>query len=132
VLTPERVEAGRESRDAAGADPHGVVDELGAERDFQLEEGDRSRLAPEPWHGDEAVKVRGPAYRRVVVDRVPTAEETGHDGLGDTRREACSDRGIGGGSAVFEDLYSRVGGGRMAGCDCASHARSLNPDPILR
>ena len=37
VSAPERVEPSRDARDAAGADPDGVVDDLGAEWNLELE-----------------------------------------------------------------------------------------------
>ena len=63
--------------------------------------------------------------RRVEIDRVAAAEQSGHHRLGDARGEARGDRRVGGGAAVGEDLGARLGGGRVAGRDGGDHDNAL-------
>ena len=88
-------------------------------------------LASQPGDGHEAVEVPRPSRSRVEVDPVPAAEEAGHHGLGHTRGKSRGHGGIGRVPALGEDLCARLRGRRMACGDAASHARSLNPVPIL-
>src|SRR5262249_51938476 len=64
--------------------------------------------------GDEAVEIPDATGRRVEVDRVAAAEESGHDRLGNTRRKHCGHRHIGGATAVLENLDSGRSRCRMA------------------
>src|SRR5436305_1865184 len=59
-------------------------------------------------HGDEAVQVADTSARSLVVNRVATAQQSGHHGLGDARGKHRGDRGIRGAAALLEDLDSRV------------------------
>ncbi len=127
VLVPERVEPRRDARDPARADADGVVDELRPERHLELDERDLAALASQPGNRDEAVEVARRPRGGVEVDPVPAAEQAGHHGLGHTGRKSRGHRGVGRVPALGEDLRARLRGGRMAGGDAASHARSLNP-----
>ena len=84
----------------------------------------------QPGHRDEAVEVCRPPGFRIEVDRVPAAEKSGHDGLGDARGQAGGDCRVGGAATRFEDLRTRVCCGGMPGGD-GSHALSVNRVPIL-
>ena len=71
VLGVQRAEPGRQPGHAARGDSDRVVDELGAERDLELDKlGPPSGLSAEPGHRDEAVEIAGLARGGVVVDRV--------------------------------------------------------------
>ena len=54
VPSPELVQAGRNSRDAARRDADGVVDQLGAERNVELEQLRLARRGSEARHRDDA------------------------------------------------------------------------------
>jgi hypothetical protein len=94
------------------------VHELGAERNRQLEQFRVTALAAQAGHGDEAVEVRRPCARDVVVDAVPAAEKARHDRLGDAGREGGGDSGVRGGAAVGQDLGAGGGGRGMSGGNC--------------
>ena len=66
-----------------------------------------------------------PSGSRVSVDRVRTAEEAGHDGLGDAGGEAGCDCGVGGATAVGQDLGAGLRGRRMTGRDARPHGRRM-------
>ena len=54
-----------------------------------------------------------------------TAEEAGHDGLGDAGGEAGGDCGVGGATAVGQDLGAGLRGRRMTGRDARPHGRRM-------
>jgi hypothetical protein len=130
VGPPEGVEPGRETGDSAGADSDGVVDELRAERNLELEQGYGLTLASQAGNGDEAVEVQGATSSGVEVDRVPSAEQPGHHGLGHAGGEAGPYDGVGRAPAGLEDLGSHLGCGGMPRGD-GSHALSVLRVPIL-
>ncbi len=126
MALPERVQAGRNAGDAAGRDPDGVVDELAAERHLQLEQLRLAALPAETGHGDEAVDGRRTGAGRVVIDAVAAAEQAGHDGLGDARRETGGNRGVRRRTAVGQDLRAG-GGGRGMPCSYRLHRSIFAP-----
>ena len=112
----QRSEPARNARHRAGPGTDGVVDELLAEGDFQLDR----RCAGSRGHVDEEVEIPGVAP--VPVDRMPTAEQAGHHRLGDAGCEAGRNRRVGGRAPVLEDLDPGRHRGGVACSDAGSHA----------
>src|SRR5512133_1873940 len=122
VLGVQRTEARWQSRYAAGCDPDRIVDELGAERDLELDQlGPASRLGAEPRHGDEAVEVPRPAAGRLVVHRVAAAEQARHHRLGHAAGEARGDRGVRRRPAGLQHLDPGLDRRRMPRCHHRLH-----------
>ena len=107
VRVPQLAEPGGHARHRARRGADRVVHELRAERHLEVHELRLAPLGAEPGHRAEAVEVARGAGRRVVVDRVPAAEQPGHHRLGDARRERRRNRRVGGAAAVGEDLGAR-------------------------
>ena len=111
----------RDTGDGARGGADRIVDELGSERDLQVEQLGVTRLGADARHRAEAVERPRLPRGRVEVDCVPAAEEPGHDRLGDTRGEARRDGRVGGRPSLREYLDAGGGGGRMAGGDGGKH-----------
>src|SRR5439155_26807379 len=77
--------------------------------------------AAEARNRHEAVEVSRGGGGRVVVDRVPAAEQAGHHGLGDAGREAGGDGGVRRGPALFERFDPGDDGRRVPSCDRREH-----------
>ena len=118
VHSPQRVESCRHARNGARGGPDGVVDELLAEGDLQLDE----RRTGSARNRTEAVQVSDCSGRRVEVDRVTASQQAGHDRLRHTGGKAGGDRGVRGRSACLQDLDPGGGRRRMArGDGCRQH-----------
>ena len=124
VRLPQRAEARGDAGHGARRGPDGVVDELLAEGHLEVDELGPLPLDPEARDRAEAVEVADGAGRRLVVNRMPAAEEARHHRLGHAAREAGGDRGVGGAPAVVEDLRAGGGGRGMAGRDGGDHRTS--------
>ena len=124
VRAPQRAEPGGHAGHGARRRADRVVHELRAERHLELEQLRLARRRAEPGHRAEAVEVARRAGRRVEVDRVAAAEQPGHHRLGDARREARRDGGVGGRAAVGEDLGAGRRRRRMPGRDAGAHAHA--------
>ena len=114
---PEGVQASGSARHGTGGDTdcvrHGLVakgnPELGLRcgRTMQVEPGDRH----------EEVEQLGPPRGRIPPDRVPTARDARHDGLGDARDQRGGDRCICRGTTFRKDLEAHLGRRGVAGSD---------------
>ena len=135
VAAPELVEPRGDARDGARADSHRVVDDLDPERHREALELRLGGRAAEAGDGDEEVQVRRRAGLPVDPQAVPAAREAGHDDLGGARGERGGDRGVGGGSALLEDLQTGARGRRVIRRDPglqAAHGRSIRQDARSR
>src|SRR5439155_2446558 len=121
VTLVQRGQARRNTRNATGRDSDLVVDELQTERHLELDELGMLAAAAEARNRHEAVEVSRGAGGRVVVDRVPAAEQAGHHGLGDAGREAGGDGGVRRGPALFERFDPGDDGRRVPSCDRREH-----------
>ena len=130
MAPPELVEPCRHAWNPARGDSDRVVDELGSERDVELEQLDLAALRAETRHGDEEVEVLGLTARRFVVDRVPAAEQAGHHGLGDAGGERRGDSRVGGASTGAQDLDPRLDRGGMPCCDRRCHSTRIASEPM--
>src|SRR3954462_4178316 len=87
VLARESLKTRRQSGNRAGRRADGVVDELGAERDVEVDQLCVPRLFAQAGHSDETVEIANASGGALEIDRVATAEQSRHDRLGDARRE---------------------------------------------
>jgi hypothetical protein len=83
VLTPEQLEPGGQSGDPAGCRADRVVNELGAERHFEMQQFDVMLLGAQAGHRNEAIQVARTGGLPVEKDGMTTAEQPCHHGFGD-------------------------------------------------
>jgi len=84
VLAPKRLETGGQSGHGARRRTDGVMNELRAERDVEVDQLGLARLVLQAGHGDEAVEIANAPARGLVVDRVTASQKSRHHRLGDT------------------------------------------------
>ena len=116
---PELAECSRKAGDGARRGTYRVHDELVAEGDGELGE-----LARGGRDGCEPVEVHD--ARAVEDDRMAPGEQAAVDRLGDAGGERHRDDGIGGGTALCQDLGADLGSGRMACGDSRPHEDEAN------
>ena len=117
VFRVERTEARGHARHGERRGADRVVDELFAERHLQLDQ-----LGAFPRRdGAEAVEVLRSSRNRVPVDRVPAAEQPGHQRFGNARRKRRGHRGVGGVPTRSENLSARRCSRRMSGGNPSFH-----------
>ena len=121
MCLPEHPEPCGHARHRTGRRTHGVVHELRPERHLEVHELWVVPLRAEAGDGAEAVEVARVPGRAVVVDGVPTPEQTGHHGLCHARREHGRDCRVRRAAAVGEDLDARLGRRRMPRRDTGLH-----------
>ena len=74
VLARQSLETGGQSGDRAGRRADGVVDELGAEGDVEVDQLCVPRLFAQPGHSDETVEIANASGGALEVDGVAAAE----------------------------------------------------------
>ncbi len=87
VLARKRGEPRRQPWNCARRRSDGVVNELGAEGNVQMDQLRVPRLLAQPGHGDEAVEIAGASSGAVEEHGVTTTEQPCHHRLGDTGRQ---------------------------------------------
>src|SRR5438093_4195834 len=84
VFAPKRLETRGQSGHGARSGTDGVMNELRAERDVEVDQLGRAWLVSQSWHGDEAIEIANTPARGLVVDRVTASQKSRHHRLGDT------------------------------------------------
>ena len=74
VLAGQSLETGGQSGDRAGRRADGVVDELGAEGDVEVDQLCGPRLFAQPGHSDETVEIANASGGAFEIDGVAAAE----------------------------------------------------------